>query len=119
MQIGFPYQVDSTGRTAHVTSDDHIRNMIEQVLFTMPGERVNQPDFGSGLSQLLFGSMSDELVAATQFLIQGALQQWLGDLIQVEMVQVEHRADATLSVTIQYLVRRDQQRQAAQFIQSL
>jgi phage baseplate assembly protein W len=119
MQIGFPFQIDSTGRTAHVSPDEHIRDMIEQVLFTMPGERVNRPDFGSGLSQLLFGSISDELVAATQFLIQGALQQWLGDLIQVEAVQVEQRADATLSVTIQYLVRRDQQRQVAQFMQLL
>ena len=73
------------------TSDDHIRDLIEQVLFTAPGERVNRPNFGSGLLQLVFAPNSDELAAATQFLVQGALQQWLGDLIQVEGVERRER----------------------------
>ncbi len=88
--------------------------MMEQVLFTMPGERVNRPDFGSGLAQLIFAPNSEELATATEFVVQGALQQWLGDLIQVEAVQVE-REENSLLVTVQYLVRRDQQRQVAHF----
>jgi hypothetical protein len=70
--------------------------------------------FGSGLMQLVFAPNSDELSAATQFLVQGALQQWLGDLIVVESVQVENR-DSTLRVSIQYVVRRNQTRQTAEF----
>jgi phage baseplate assembly protein W len=84
--------------------------MIEQVLFTSPGERVNRPDFGSGLMQLIFAPNSDELATATQFLVQGALQQWLGDLIQVDDLQVESE-DASL----QYTIRRTQQRREASF----
>ena len=74
------------------------------MLFTAPGERVNRPDFGSGLLQLVFAPNSDELAATTQVLVQGALQQWLGDLISVEEVQVE-AVDATLTVIVRYIVR--------------
>jgi len=111
--LAYPFHVDSRGRTAETTADDHIRHLIEQVLFTAPGERVNRPSFGSGLLQLVFMPTNDELATATQFMVQGALQQWLGDLIQVEAVAVE-RSDATLRVTVQFVVRRTQERQVAQ-----
>ncbi len=114
MQIDFPFAFDSRGRTAQTTEDDHIRDLIEQVLFTAPGERVNRPTFGSGLLQMVFTPNSDELATATQFLVQGALQQWLGDLVQVEAVAVSSD-DSTLRVAVQYLVRRSQQRQTANF----
>jgi hypothetical protein len=114
MQIDFPFAFDSRGRTAQTAGDEHIRDLIEQVLFTTPGERVNRPTLGAGLSQLVFAPNSDELATATQFLAQGALQQWLGDLIQVEAVAVSNE-DSTLRVTVQYLVRRNQQRQVANF----
>ena len=114
MNIDFPYHFDGRGRTAEVDTDGHIRDLIEAVLFTAPGERVNRPTFGSGLQRLVFAPNSDELAAATQFLVQGALQQWLGDLIQVDAVQVESE-DATLRVVVQYTVRRTQQQQVARF----
>lgn len=114
IQINYPLHFDSRGRTAEAGDDKHIRDLVEQVLFTSPGERVNRPDFGSGLLQLVFAPSSDELATATQFLVQGALQQWLGDLIQVEAVEVLSE-DSTLNVTVQYIVRRNQQRQVAQF----
>lgn len=114
MNVDFPFHFDGRGRTADVDVDGHIRDLIEQVLFTAPGERVNRPTFGSGLLRLVFAPNSDELAAATQFLVQGALQQWLGDLIQVDEVQVASQ-DATLRVVVQYTVRRTQQQQVAQF----
>ena len=113
-EINYPLHFDSRGRTAEAGDDKHIRDLVEQVLFTSPGERVNRPDFGSGLLQLVFAPSSDEQATATQFLVQGALQQWLGDLIQVEVVEVVSE-DSTLEVTVQYIVRRNQQRQVAQF----
>ena len=79
-----------------------------------PGERVNRPDFGTGVMQLVFAPNSQELATATEFTIQGALQQWLGDRIQVEAVQVESE-DSTLRITVQYILRRTQQRSVAQF----
>jgi len=114
MQINYPFQFDPRGRTATTTGDKHIRDLIEQVLFTVPGERVNRPSFGSGVMQLVFAPNSDELAAATQFLIQGALQQWLGDLIQLEAVQVGSQ-EGTLTIQVQYVVRRTQLRQTALF----
>ncbi len=114
MNIKFPYHFDNRGRTALTDDHDHIRDMIEQVLFTSPGERVNRPTFGSGLMQLVFQPNSSELATTTQFLVQGALQQWLGDLIEVHDVDVESD-DSTLLVTIKYTVRRTQQQQVAQF----
>lgn len=114
MNIDFPFHFDGRGRTAEVATDEHIRNLIEQVLFTSPGERVNHPTFGSGMMQLVFAPNSDELATATQFLVQAALHQWLGELIEVGDVQVESE-DAVLRVTVQYTVRRTQQSQVADF----
>jgi phage baseplate assembly protein W len=113
-QIDYPFHIDSHGRTAGADQETHIRDLIEQVLFTSPGERVNRPDFGSGLMQLVFAPNSTELAASIQMLVQGALQQWLGDLIQVEAVKVESE-DATLQVMVQYVIRRSQQRRTDQF----
>ncbi|HEY1770181.1 MAG TPA: GPW/gp25 family protein [Chthoniobacterales bacterium] len=115
MNVDFPFHFDTRGRTAAPNNDDdHIRDLIEQVLFTAPGERVNRPDFGSGLLNLAFAPNSDQLAATTQYLVQGSLQQFLGDLIQVNAVEVENE-DSTLRVTVSYLVRRTQTLQAAQF----
>ena len=114
MNVDFPYQFDRSGRTAGAGPDPHIRDLVEQVLFTAAGERVNRPTFGSGLQRLVFAPNSDELAAATQFLIQGSLQQWLGDLIQLEDVQVT-AVDSTLEISVQYTVTRTQQRETAQF----
>ena len=83
--IDFPYQIDSRGRTAETDYADYIRDLIEQVLFTMPGERVNRPDFGCGLAQLVFTPNSEALANTTQALTQAALQQWLGELIQLKL----------------------------------
>jgi len=113
-QVDYPFHFDHRGRTAGAGEEDHIRDLIEQVLFTAPGERVNRPDFGSGLMELVFAPASDELAAATEFLVQGALQRWLGDLIQVDAVQVVSR-DAALEVTVRYTIRRTQTRHVAEF----
>lgn len=118
MQIDYPYHFDGRKRTALADDDDHIRDLIEQVLFTSPGERVNRPTFGSGLLKLVFEPNSESLAGVTQLNVQSAIQQWLGDLIQLEGVTVESK-DSTLTVTVQYLVRRTQQRQVAQFQRSV
>ena len=114
MNLAFPYHFDPRGRTAEADEERHIRDLIEQLLFTAPGERVNRPTFGSGLLQLVFGPNSPELAAATQFQVQGALQQWLGDLIQVQGVEVESE-ETTLRVTVRYTIRRTQQQRVEQF----
>ena len=98
--IAYPFHIDRHHRVAQSSLDESIRQMIEQLLFTMPGERVNRPTFGTGLMQLVFAPNSDELAAATQVLVQSALQQWLGDAIVVEAIQVESE-DSTLRVTVQ------------------
>ena len=115
-RLHFPYQFDGRGRTRDDDEAAWIRGLIEQVVFTAPGERVMRPDFGSGLRELVFAPNSPELAATTQFLVQGALQQWLADLITVEAVEVE-AVDSRLSVTVQYLIRRTETRQRESFVQ--
>jgi phage baseplate assembly protein W len=104
-QIAFPLDVDARGRIAEADLDAHVLQMIEQLLFTSPGERVNRPDFGSGLLQLVFAPNSDELAAALQFSMQAALQQWLSDVVEVRSLEVT-ADDAILRVDLRYLVRR-------------
>ena len=74
MNIDYPFHFDGRGRTAVADFEDHIRDMIEQFLFTYPGERVNRPDFGSGLLQMVFAPNSPELAAALQLTIQAGLR---------------------------------------------
>lgn len=114
MNIDFPYHVDARGRTAEATDTEHIRDLIEQVLFTTPGERVNRPDFGSALMQLVFEPNSDEMAAAIQLLVRSSLQQWLGERIRVDDVVVE-RDDATLVIDIRYALLVTQEQATARF----
>jgi Bacteriophage baseplate protein W len=115
MQVAYPFKVGNAGRTADQNDeDDHIRDLIEQVLFTTPGERVNRPDFGTGLQQFVFAANSDETTAALQFLVQGALQKWLGDLIDLDTVQITSE-ESRLNVLVRYRVIRTQQTVLAQF----
>ena len=114
MNIDFPFHFDERGRTASTDDDDHIRDMIEQLIFTSPGERVNRPDFGSGLLQMVFAPNSPELAAALQFTLQAALDRWLGDVIEVRQLEVTSE-DATLSVDIAYTVRRTGETRQATF----
>jgi len=105
MNVDFPLRFDGRGRTAETDGDEHIRDMIEQVLFTAPGERVNRPTFGSGAQQLVFAPNSDALAAAMRLSVQAALQEWLGDVIEGTDVQVEAN-DSTLRLEVRYVVRR-------------
>lgn len=112
MNIDYPFHFDGRGRTASTDDDDHIRDMIEQFLFTEPGERVNRPDFGSGLLQIVFAPNSPELAATLQHTIQAGLQRWLGDLITIQKLQVTSQ-DAELRVEVVYLVNRTGESQTA------
>ncbi len=118
MNISFPFQIDGHGRTASTDDADHVRDLIEQILFTNPGERVNRPTFGSGLLQMVFQPNSPELAAALQFTLQAALQQWLGSRILLRSVQVDN-LDSTLQVTVQYMVPTDPVVQTAQFTREI
>lgn len=111
----YPFRIDGRGRAATTGADDHVRDMIYQVLFTSPGERANRPDFGCGLLQLVFMPNSDALATATQFMVQGALQRWLADVIQVESVRVNNDEER-LVVEVTYIRRENGQREQAQFI---
>ena len=114
MNIAYPLHITDEGLVATTGYSQHIEQLIEQILFTMPGERVNLPDFGTGITRLIFDPGNAEMISATQFLIQGALQQWLGNLIQVQAVQVV-ADDSSLNVTIQYIVKQTSQPYVATF----
>lgn len=111
-QLDFPYRIAATGRSALTPDADHVRDLIEQVLFTAPGERVMRPDFGSGLLALVFEPNSVQLAATTQFLAQASLQQHLSHLIAVQSVDVEV-VDSALVVRVAYTLLEDGSSQVA------
>lgn len=117
MNIDYPFHIDGRGRAATTGEGDHIRDMIEQFLFTNAGERVNRPDFGSGLLQMIFAPTSPELAAATQMTVQAGLQRWLGDVIDVQAVEVSSEESA-LRVGVSYRIRRTQESRTATFTRS-
>lgn len=116
MDLAFPYGYDSTGHTAQAANPAaHIAEMIEQILFTAPGERVNRPTFGSGTAQLVFEPASAAVAAAAQQAIQAGLQQWLPDLIRVQSVTVT-ASDGTVQVSVAYTILAAQQQLTQQFV---
>ncbi len=112
--LDFPFAFDVRGRAATTGTDDHVRDMIHQVLFTNPGERVNRPDFGCGLLQLVFMPNSDILATATQFTVLAALQRWLADVVDVEKVRVANE-DEQLHVDVVYTRLDDGSRREDRF----
>lgn len=111
----FPFGFDHRGRTAEPASDDaHVRDLLEQLLFTAPGERVNRPDFGSGLLQLVFAPNSVEVAAALEYTTQAAVQRWLGDVVELHQLKVQV-LDAALQVDVAYAVRRTGEQATATF----
>lgn len=111
--LGAFLRFDDAGRTALADDDQRLRALVEQVLFTSPGERVGRPDFGCGLSALVWDG-GEALVAAAQMLAQAGLQRWLGDRIDVERVTVAIDGPV-LRVSVQYAVRRSHRRVVAAF----
>jgi len=105
LYLDFPVHLDNRGGFALTDEDDHIRDMIYQVLFTSPGERVNRPEFGCGLLQMVFMPNSDVIASAVSFMVQGALSRWLSDLISVRWVKIECQEEL-LIVDVSY-TRRD------------
>jgi uncharacterized protein len=113
-EVDFPFHADTSGRTARADEASHLRDLIEQVLFTAPGERVNRPTFGSGLMKLVFDPNRHEVATASQMLVQSALQQWLGDRIEVEDATVQGD-ESTLVVRVVYRVVLTQERHVELF----
>lgn len=118
MNIDFPYHFDNRGATAATDDEDHVRDMIEQLLFTSPGERVNRPSLGSGLLQLVFSPNSPELASALQYTMQASLNQWLGDVIEVQTLDVSS-GDSAVTIDLKYLLRRTQESRTASFSRSI
>jgi uncharacterized protein len=118
MDIAFPYNIGSNGRTRNADRDRHIRDLIEQLLFTSPGERVNRPTFGAGLLRLVFEPAGDTPASTLNMAVAGALQQWLAALILVEGVAIS-MVDSTVSVTVRYLVRQTMEQKTTEFTRTV
>ena len=118
MQLDFPYHFDLEKRTARTSTEDNVRDMIEQLLFTIPGERVNRPDFGSGLLQMVFAPNSVNLAATIEFMAKAAIEQFLGGVIAIQELNVTAE-DATLTVRIVYLLRHLHEQQELTLTRSI
>lgn len=118
MNIDYPYHFDPGGQTALTGDEDHVRDMIEQFLFTSSGERVMRPEFGSGLQNMVHAPNSTEVGSALQFNVQAGLQRWLGDVIEIRDLEVEN-IDSVLRVRITYAIRPSNQSRTRVFERSL
>ena len=110
--FGFPFGVSPAGAIVPDPDKDvDLRGKIIQVLFTTPGERVNHPDFGCGLFNLVFDPNNTILGAAMEFTIGAALTRWLSDQLLVDGVNVT-AGDETVTVEVAYINRKDLSRTA-------
>jgi phage baseplate assembly protein W len=111
--LDYPYGVSGNGTPNTTPADDHLRDLILQVLFTNPGERVNLPEFGVGVQRLVFAPNSDALRSSVQFLVTTNLRKWLGDRISVDQVNVSSNPgeENTITIEIAYTVKQTLQQQ--------
>jgi phage baseplate assembly protein W len=111
----YPFRIDpASGQAAQIDYPTHVDQMIRQVLLTSPGERVDLPQFGCGLRQLIFAPNSDALDTTTQILVQQSLNEWLGDQITVQQVTVSTPSagmENQISIQINYLLTETQSNQ--------
>jgi uncharacterized protein len=89
MDVEFPFRFDEYGRTARAPYDEHVKDMLVQLLLVAPGERVMRPDFGAGLLRLVFEPNTPELAAARQATALAEVERWLGDIVAVERLVAE------------------------------
>lgn len=106
--FAFPYTIGHDGRTASAGIEQHVSDLIELVLFTAPGERVNRPEFGAGLAQRVFSENAPELASAAQHLVQSGLQRWLSDYIELRGVDVSSRGEV-LSIHVRFRLLEEAQ----------
>lgn len=100
-EVAFPFDFDGGGQTAGADPRRHLRDLIEQILFTSPGERVMRPEFGAGCAAMVFAPAGDALAAALETSAHAALQQGLGARARIIGVRVE-AVDARLQVEVRY-----------------
>ena len=104
--LGFPFGVAPGGGIRADRGHDLLHGRILQLLLTAPGERVNHPDYGTRLRDLVFDPANEVLVTATEFAVTQALVRYLGHQIQVDRVQVRHQGPE-LTVDVVYLRKAD------------
>jgi hypothetical protein len=104
--LGFPFHLAPEGRVATADADQNLRQRIEQILFTAPGERVMLPEFGSGVRELVFAGNGPALAAATEFTIARALQAELSQEALIRAVNVMPEEEK-LRIEIVYTRTRD------------
>jgi len=102
----YPFTVDAgLGRLAVQTDyAEHVEQLIKQVLFTNPGERINRPDFGCGIRRMVFAPNSQESASLAQITIVQALDKWLGSVIKTEEVKIK-ALEEVLEIRIGYLLK--------------
>lgn len=103
VEVAFPYGLDDRGRTATATYNEHVEQMLLLLLFTRPGERVNQPTFGCGLLDHVFAPNSPEIAAALNVTIAAAISLFMQDVLSVTSLEVSTQG-SQLTVTIGYTV---------------
>ena len=119
MYLDLSYRADGTGRTATTeAAARRVRNLIEAVLFTAPGERLNRPDFGSGIHEMLFDGNSEALATAADFLIRAAVHRHLAELVTIEALSVQ-RTGGELRVTLVYVVTGEDERRSDSFVRGV
>jgi phage baseplate assembly protein W len=109
--IRYPFAINAGLGCMAVESDyaEHVEQLIMQVLFTNPGERVNRPTFGCGLRRMVFAPNSDATASLVQVTVYQALEEWLSDVIDVSAVEAE-ALDEKLEVRIAYSLKTRQER---------
>lgn len=113
--LAFPFRMDGAA-PALATRSAHIRGQIEQVLFTLPGERVFRPEFGAGVKALVFEPNDTPLWQITKRRLLSSLAEALKGEVDPKSIEVEVTGgEASLSISVAYTLAAVGHRESQQF----
>lgn len=104
--LAYPLAFDAgRGRFAKVIDyERYVRDLVLQTLLTAPGERINRPEFGTPIPQLLFAGIDEEIADLVKAQIRRALDRWLGDVVRVDRVETRHPEPTTFVIEVGYTI---------------
>lgn len=117
-QLAFPFRVGAARVPTPISPELGVREALEQLLFTLPGERLNRPDFGCGIQRLVFSGAAPEAAAAAEYAIGVAVRRYLGEQVRFEAVRVTAIGE-TLTIDLLYTVRATGEERAESFVRVL
>jgi len=101
----FPVAINLTGGISTSTLEENVRESVFVILGTATGERVNRPDFGCRIHDLMFAPNNDETAARAEFYCTEAIMFFEPRIADVRCKAIPNKDEPNrLDIRITYVI---------------